>query len=153
MNSQPESMTLDPNSKSDMDAVKQELTAKDKDHKNSLRFDLMKVVFDEPLKDHQADAVIKLLSDVVEYNFDVTDVCVHVANLAILFGVKAQFKATCDMKKPKRTFAFIKAARILNDAIKKGEVIPWEMPAEYQDSHKNEMEEDNHEEKDTQPEV
>lgn len=142
-----ESITIDPNSKADMAAVKRELTQENKSHKNSLRFELMKVTFDKPLKDCQADAIIKLLGDITKYKFDVMDIMVHVANLVVLFRVKAHFKATCRLTKPKLTYVYMKTARILNSAIKKGEITPWDTPADYPSSYEEqtEMEEKDHE--------
>lgn len=145
----PNNMTLDANNEEDMAFLKSELTSRVPYSRNALRFQNAAVIFDKPLTEHQADTLIRLLGDIDRYRFDIMDVCVHVANLAIILGIKVKFRTKFRFLHPRVSRVYAKMCRILNKAVADGEITPWNTPETYTPSYiqtkKQDQEENNNE--------
>lgn len=141
----PNSLTLDAGNERDMAFLKSELTSRVPYGRNALRFQNAAVIFDKPLTEHQADTLIRLLGDIDRYRFDIMDVCVHVANLAIILGIKVKFRTKFRLLHPRVSRVYAKMCRILNKAVADGEITPWDTPETYTPSYAQTKEQDQEE--------
>lgn len=131
MEQQSKAMTLDPKKESDMAIIKKELISPKPKLRSTLQIQNARIAFKTALTEQQADTVIAFLKDTKDYDFDMLDVLVHMANLIITNKINAQIKTEIKIRRPIITFTFVKAAHILNVAIKRDEIIPWNEPHGY----------------------